>query len=68
MGLSCNLELSCAICEWQTNIFTRKIIPTSRAFDINLRLIIAFHENGKAHGLESVCSYLNLVPPMNKNA
>ena len=69
MDLSCNIELSCAICEWQTNIFTSKKIPTSRAFDINLRLIIAFRENGKGHtGLESVCSYLNLVPPMNKNA
>ena len=46
-----------------------KKIPTSRAFDINLRSIIAFGENGKGHtGLESVCSYLNLVPPMNKNA
>ena len=44
-------------------------IPTSRAFDINLRSIIAFRENGKGHtGLESVCSYLNLVPPTNKNA
>ena len=44
-------------------------IPTSRAFDINLRSIIAFCENGKGHtGLESVCSYLNLVPPTNKNA
>ena len=69
MGLSCNLELSCAICEWQTNILTSKKIPTSRAFDINLHSIIAFRENGKGHtGLESVCSYLNLVPPMNKNA
>ena len=69
MGLSCNLELSCTICEWQTNIFTSKKIPTSRAFDINLRSIIAFRENGKGHtGLESVCSYLNLVPSMNKNA
>ena len=59
MGLSCNLQLSCAICEWQTNIFTSKKIPTSRAFDINLRSIIAFCENGKGHtGLESVCSYL----------
>ena len=55
------------ICEWQTNIFTSKKIPTSRAFDINLRSIIAFRENGKGYtGLESVCSYLNLVPPMNK--
>ena len=28
MGLSRNLERSCTICEWQTNIFTSKKIPT----------------------------------------
>ena len=68
VGLSCNLELSCAS-EWQTNIFTSKKIPTSRAFDINLRLIIAFCENGKCHtGYES-CLYvhtLNLVHAPNE--
>ena len=64
MGLSCNLELSCAVCEWQINIFTSKKIPTSRAFDTSLRSIIAFRENGKGHtGLESVCSYLKSCAP-----
>ena len=39
-------------------------------FDVNLRAIIALREicrKGYA-GLESVCDYMNLVPPMNVNA
>ena len=34
-----------------------------------MRAIIALRENGKGYaGLESVCGYMNLVPPMNVNS
>ena len=34
-----------------------------------MRAIIALRENGKGYaGLESVCGYINLVPPMNVNS
>ena len=43
--------------------------PNSKAYDNNLHSIIAFCENGKGYtGLESLCSLINLVPPINKNA
>ena len=36
---------------------------------MNLRAIIALRENGKGYaGLESLCGYMNSVPPMNVNA
>ena len=69
MGLSCNLEVLCTVCDWKSNIFYSKKIPYSKAYDINLRSIIAFRENGKGYtGLESLYSSFDIVPPMNKNA
>ena len=69
MGLSCNLEVLCTVCNLKSNIFYSKKIPNSKAYDINLRSIIAFRENGKGYtGLESLCSLFDIVPPMNKNA
>ena len=43
--------------------------PNSKAYDNNKYSIIAFCENGKGYtGLKSLCSLINLVPPINKNA
>ena len=69
MRLSCNLEVLCTVCNLKSNIFYSKKIPNSKAYDINLRSIIAFRENGKGYtGLESLCSLFDIVPPTNKNA
>ena len=69
MGLSCNLEVLCTVCDWKSNIFYSKKIPNFKAYDINLCSIIAFRENGKGYtGLESLCSLFDIAPPMNKNA
>ena len=49
MGLSCNLEFLCTVCDWKSNIFTGKKISNSKAYDINLCSIIAFRENGNGY-------------------
>ena len=65
-GLSCKLEFSCR------DYTSKKVIKASTGknpFEVNMRPIIALRENGKGYaGLESVCGYMNLVPPMNVNS
>ena len=65
-GLSCKLEFSCR------DYTSKKVIKASTGknpFEVNMRAIIALRENGKGYaGLESVCGYMNLVPPMNVNS
>ena len=65
-GLSCKLEFSCR------DYASKKVIKASTGknpFEVNMRAIIALRENGKGYaGLESVCGYMNLVPPMNVNS
>ena len=69
MGLSCNHEFLCTVCDWKSNIFISKKIANTKTYDINQRSIIAFRDYGKGYtGLESLCYLLNVVPPMNKNA
>ena len=65
-GLSCKLKFSCR------DYTSKKVIKASTGknpFEVNMRPIIALRENGKGYaGLESVCGYMNLVPPMNVNS
>ena len=69
-GLSCKLEFSCTDCSWSYSFYMSKKVSKASAgknpFDVNMRAIIALRENGKGYaGLELVCRYMNLVPPMN---
>ena len=65
-GLSCKLEFSCR------DYTSKKVIKASTGknpFEVNMRAIIALRVNGKGYaGLESVCGYMYLVPPMNVNS
>ena len=72
-GLSCKLEFPSTDCSWSYSFYTSKKVSKASAgknpFCVNMRAIIALRENGKGYaGLESVCGYMNLVPPMNVNS
>ena len=73
-GLSCKLEFSYTDCSWSHSFCTIKKVSKASAAktpcDVNnMCAIIALRENGKGYaGLESVCGYMNLVPPMNVNS
>ena len=71
--MSCKLDFSCTDRNLSSVYFTSKRVSKASVgknpFGVNMCAIIVLHENGKGYAsLESVCGYMNLVPPMNVNA
>ena len=72
-GLSVLLEVNCNKCDWDKNTYTSRQVSNDSCdalpFEINMRTIIAMREIGKGHtALEKLCGFMNLTPPMKKNA
>ena len=69
----CHLfKLSCdKNCGWYKSVYTSKEINKGKqgrkAFDVNIRSVVAFREIGKGHAaIETLCGYMNMPPPMNQ--
>ena len=57
-------QIKCIQVKW-CKIKTKSRNEERKPFDANIRAIVAFREIGKGYaGLEKVCGYVNLPPPM----
>ena len=69
LGLACNLVMSCNRCNWSSELYSSREIeqnntPGRNPFDINIRTIMAFLENGKGYSaLETICGIINMPVP-----
>lgn len=72
-GLSVLLDVCCNKCGWTHQSYTSKTVGPNihgaKSFEINTRSVIAMREIGRGHAsLEKFCGYMNIPPPMRKNA
>ena len=73
-GLSPKLLLTCASCEWTSTFHSSELIQKQqnsgakrRAFDVNMRSVIAFREIGKGHeAMKCFSGFMNLSPPVTR--
>ena len=72
-GFALFFHIYCEDCEWDLNYCTSKELNTDKtgrkAYDLNMRSLITFRENGLGYtGIKTFCKLMNMRPQMSKSS